>query len=140
MVYLLDTHVLIWLLEDNPKLDKNIREKIEYFDGIYYISYISIFEIINLMQLKKISIGISIKELFKKIDDFKIKIIQLWQTELLSLEKLPLLNINGKLHSDIFDRLIIASAISKPTSTLISADKKFPAYRRYGLDLIELSS
>ena len=34
--YLLDTHILIWLLKDNRiKLNENIREDIEYFQHVY---------------------------------------------------------------------------------------------------------
>ncbi|OAV67127.1 hypothetical protein Barb6XT_01614 [Bacteroidales bacterium Barb6XT] len=29
--YLLDTHILIWLLNGNNRLNKNIREDIDYF-------------------------------------------------------------------------------------------------------------
>lgn len=135
----LDTHAVIWLINGSDKLDKNLREEIEYFNGSFSISVISIMEIINLVQLGKISLGISIKELFIRLEALKIRITGIFETDLLELEKLPLLSFNGKVHSDMVDRMIITQAISYK-NTLVSADRKFPAYRKYGLTLMEITS
>ncbi len=53
------------------------------------------------------------------------------------LDNIPILTIGGKKHGDPFDRGIIAQSIATQY-TLISSDLKFPAYRKYGLDLIEI--
>lgn len=45
MKYLLDTHTLIWALEDNPKLTDSIREIILNERNIIYVSVASIWEI-----------------------------------------------------------------------------------------------
>jgi len=36
--YLLDTHILVWYLQNEPKLDKTIREDIEYFQYLEKLS------------------------------------------------------------------------------------------------------
>ncbi len=137
--YLLDTHVLIWFVQDNSKLDKNVKEDIEYYKGKFSISILSIMEIINLIQLNKISLGISIKELFTKLKEYEIHVITKFENELLILEKLAMISFHNKLHSDVVDRTLIATAISNKM-TLISADSKFPAYCKYGLELLEISA
>lgn len=137
--YLLDTHTLIWLLSDSNKIHKNFKEDIEYFNGRFAISVISITEIINLIQLKKIALNISINNLYKELNKRNIAILNINQSDLYSLENLPLLTINNKTHSDPFDRIIIATAISYHI-TLASADSKFPKYCRFGLDLLDISA
>lgn len=137
--FLLDTHAIIWLLCDSNRMDNNFKEDIEYFNGTYAISVISIAEIINLIQLNKIELNISINNLYKELGKRNIKILGINQTELINLEKLPTISINNKKHSDLFDRIIIATAISYRI-TLASADSKFPKYRHYGLDLLDISA
>ena len=48
--YLLDTHILIWALENTQKLNKNVKEDIEYFQCPFYVSVASLHEIIFLIQ------------------------------------------------------------------------------------------
>ncbi|OAV73691.1 hypothetical protein Barb6_00018 [Bacteroidales bacterium Barb6] len=51
--YLLDTYILIWLLNGNGRLNKNIREDIDYFQHLYYVSVETLHEIVILKSLKK---------------------------------------------------------------------------------------
>ena len=45
MRLLLDTHTLIWALQDNPKLPNDIRSMIVDLDNQIFVSVISIYEI-----------------------------------------------------------------------------------------------
>lgn len=125
--YLLDTHILIWLLTDNRFLDKNIREDIEYFQHPYFVSVESLREIVILRSLGKIAISYNLNEIIAFLAKWQINIIPVEINHIKKLEKLPVLTIGGKTHDDPFDRLLIAQAIANKY-TLISSDRKFPFY------------
>ena len=54
--YLIDTHILLWLISEDTHLDKNIREDIDYFQHQYYVSVETLREIL-LMQVSKKAIA-----------------------------------------------------------------------------------
>jgi len=133
--YLLDTHILIWLLNNNVKLNENIREDIDYFQYPCYVSVESLREIVILQSLKKISLTSTIDELTADLQKRQIGILPIELAHIKTLEKLPILVINGKKHEDPFDRLLISQAIAGKY-TIISSDSKFPFYKNYGLKLL----
>jgi len=137
--FLLDTNVLVWFITENKKLDRNFAENIEYFNGQYAISVMSIVEIINLIKIGHLRLGITIKQLLRKLESCNIKIIGLFENELLAIEKLPLLTIEKARHSDYGDRTIIATAIANKL-TLAHTDRKFHHYSRYGLNYLNVAS
>ena len=135
--YVLDTEALVWFLEKNPKLPKSVREDIEYMQYEYYISFLSLIEIDNLMKLGKIKLKYELKDVIKQINEAYIGIyfgdIQILET----LDDLEMKIIDNKTHSDYMDRSIIATSIAYH-HTLVSSDKKFPHYRNNGLSLLEI--
>ena len=135
--YLLDTHILIWLLKNNRvKLNENIREDIEYFQHTYFISVETLREIVILQSLKKISFASTIDKIIIDLQKRQIGILPVEPNHIKELEKLPVLSIFGKRHDDPFDRLLISQAIAGKY-TIISSDSKFPYYKDYGLKLLE---
>ena len=135
--YILDTHVLIWFLEHNDRLPKDIREDIEYIQHEYYVSFLSLIEIDNLIKLEKIDLNISLKEFVNQLEKSYIEVYYGNYNELETLDDLEMKIIGGKKHGDYIDRMIIALSISR-NYICISADKKFPHYRKNGLELIEI--
>ena len=134
--YLLDTHILIWLLKNNKeKLSENIQEDIEYFQHTYYVSVESLREIVILQSLKKISFTSVVDKIIADLQKWQIGILSVDAAHIKELEKLPILTINGKKHEDPFDRLLISQAIASKY-TIISSDSKFPFYKNYGLKLL----
>ncbi|GHU97175.1 twitching motility protein PilT [Bacteroidia bacterium] len=133
--YLLDTHILIWLLSDRKKIDKNILEDIEYFQYFYYASVESLREIVILQSLGKIAIDDKIDKIITLLNGHQISIVPIELRHVQTLEKLPIPNIDVRLHNDPFDRMLISQAIADGY-TIISADSKFPFYEKYGLDLL----
>jgi len=134
--YLLDTHILIWLLKnDRQKLNENIREDIEYFQHVYNVSVESIREIVILQSLKKIQLDYNVEKIINFLESIQVNIIPVDVRHIKALEKLPILSINGKRHDDPFDRLLIAQTISDKY-IIISSDLKFPYYKDYGLKLL----
>ena len=135
--YMLDTNALIWLLNGSDRLQADMREDIEYFLHPYAYNRISILEILHLQQRGKIDFRYSAKQIFSALDSFCIGAHETTVCDFEALERIPILKINGTEHADMFDRMIIASAIAGGY-TLVSADLKFPFYRQFGLSLIEL--
>ncbi|GAP71483.1 hypothetical protein SAMD00024442_13_4 [Candidatus Symbiothrix dinenymphae] len=133
--FLIDTHILLWLIHDNKRLDKNIRENIEYFQHPYYVSVESLREIVLLQLRKKIKLDYPVDKMVSILDERLITILPTKINHIRTLEKLPFIDIDGGKHDDPFDRLLIAQAIAEKY-TLVSADNKFPRYRECGLSLL----
>lgn len=118
MRLLLDTHVLLWLMEDDPRLTAKAHSLIEDASEVY-VSSASIWEIAIKWRLGKI------KENPKIVADH---VQAAGLTELLvsnrhavATGRLPLL------HSDPFDRLLVAQAVTEPMQ-LLTADALLQPY------------
>jgi|GEM_PF-484227 len=134
--YLLDTHILIWLLRENSRLNKNIRDDIEYFQNSYYASVVSLHEMIFLIQEGKMRSSDSISNIIKDTQEKQIQFLDIKPKHIEVLEKLSTPLIGGKQHKDQFDRTIISQGIAEEL-TVISADSKFPLYKDKGFKLLE---
>jgi len=134
--YLLDTHILVWALQDTKKLNKDIREDIEYFQCPFYVSVVSLHEIIFLIQENKIKKHDSISDIIKAVEDKQIQFLDIKPKHIEVLEKLSTPYIKNDLHKDQFDRTIISQAIAEGL-TLVSADTVFPLYKDKGFKLLE---
>ncbi|MCL1933653.1 MAG: type II toxin-antitoxin system VapC family toxin [Candidatus Azobacteroides sp.] len=133
MRYLIDTNVFIRIIKDYDISD-NIKDILEDYENMIYVSSESIKEFVHLVQNEKIRLskGQILSDIFNLIEDkldFEIKYVT--KEHLLTLAKLELVEN----HNDPSDRLIISQAITERIS-LISSDAKFPKYRKQGLDLI----
>lgn len=139
MRYLLDTHAVIWLLSsEDKKLPNIIRESILYCEDSFFLSEISLIEIIQLQQKERIAFNYRPNTTRAIIEENNIVILPPSGDILESFFNLPLPSINGKLHSDPFDRIIISTAIRRDL-TIVSADSKFPWYKKHcGLNLLEI--
>ena len=118
MNLLLDTHVLIWALENNSTLSKDARDAIIKGENRVFISSVSVWEISIKKALGKL----------KAPDNL---------TEEIKLHRFTPLNMNfehaqlaGELpdiHKDPFDRMLIAQAIIEKL-TLVTRDSLFVEY------------
>jgi PIN domain nuclease of toxin-antitoxin system len=126
MRILLDTHVLIWLVEGDKNLSTVARSAIEDEDNSLYLSIASLWEITIKLSLGKLDLQLSVDEMVESfLIPGGIEILQIETSHLSILRDLPLQ------HRDPFDRLIIAQAQAEKM-TLISADGVFDLY---GVDL-----
>ncbi|MFA4924929.1 MAG: type II toxin-antitoxin system VapC family toxin [Ignavibacteriaceae bacterium] len=126
MNYLLDTHVLIWYLEGDKKLSEESISLIDNADNKVYVSIVGLWEIAIKISLGKLKISIPFDELKEILDKSSFDILDLNFDDLINLQKLAFH------HSDPFDRLLIAQAISN-NFILISHDEIF---RKYPVSLI----
>jgi PIN domain nuclease of toxin-antitoxin system len=116
---LLDTHVLVWLDEGNPRLGTNALQTINraLASGQLGVASISFWEIAVLVRKKRLDIQIE---------------LDVWRIELLKngLLEIPLQGSTalraGQLqsfHGDPADCMIVATAFEN-SATLVTADKK----------------
>ena len=118
-MYLIDTHVLLWLLSDQDKLSataKIILQKEELF-----ISMASLWEIPIKQSNGKLDLPFSPEELCAICIERDIQIKQILPPHLNQLQKLP------KIHNDPFDRLIICQSIAE-NIPILTHDSKIPLY------------
>ena len=122
MNLLLDTHILIWLIDGSEKLNQTARYAIEDENNSLYLSIASLWEITIKTSLGKLELGIPLEQIttnFILPSGFKILPIHL--SHLLVLKDLPFH------HRDPFDRLLISQAKSE-SLTLLSEDSLFKQY------------
>jgi PIN domain nuclease of toxin-antitoxin system len=129
--YLLDTHVVLWLMFDIDKLPIKILEEIKNFDNEIYISAVSFWEISIKYSLGKLNLN-----KFNPSELPKVYLEQGFKFLPLSIaETSTLCELNMEYHKDPFDRMLIWQAI-KNDFILISNDINIPAYRTEGLKLV----
>ncbi|MCL4641767.1 type II toxin-antitoxin system VapC family toxin [Olivibacter jilunii] len=63
--FLLDTHVLLWMQDDNDQLPDHIKEALSDASNDLYISIVSIWEVVIKKSLGKLRLGYSIDELIQ---------------------------------------------------------------------------
>lgn len=115
MIYLLDTHILIWLAAKPEKLNKEVESIITNYNNDIYFSVANIWEVAIKKALKKIEID---PELLRKgLFNNGFKELTLKGEHVLNTLKLP------DMHQDPFDRILVSQARVE-NYTLITADSK----------------
>jgi PIN domain nuclease of toxin-antitoxin system len=133
--FLIDTNILVQIVTEHD-FTEDVRYMLQYSSTQIYVCSASVQELINLLQCEDVKLQkqkiVTIFNVFEFIENtlgFIIKYIDKGH-----LKQLCKMGIIGK-HTDPFDRVIIAQAISEKMP-LISSDKQFPKYRKMGLDFI----
>ncbi|MGH7929015.1 MAG: type II toxin-antitoxin system VapC family toxin [Candidatus Binatia bacterium] len=121
MRLLLDTHVLLWWLSDDPKLAKNAREKIANSDNDVLISSASAWEISIKAALERLEIELD--DLEEAIARSGFRALPIGLRHAITAGRLP------NAHRDPFDRMLVAQA-SVEELRVVSHDRVF---ERYGL-------
>lgn len=128
MNLLLDTHAFLWSLFTPEKLSKGARREIKSSDSAVAVSVVTFWEISLKYALGKLELtGVEPQELPNFADQMNLEILPITAAEASSFHKLPRLS-----HKDPFDRIIIWQAIERKM-TLISKDRDFGAYHKFGL-------
>ncbi len=123
MRILLDTHVLIWHLEENPKRKLRHSEIIEDGSNEVLVSIASLWEMSIKAGMGKLNLPLemSLTKLEQHLVNLDFQILEIQTKHLDVLKPLPLH------HKDPFDRMLIAQAISE-NATLVSDDEFFGLY------------
>lgn len=125
MRYLLDTHIIIWMLENNAKLSDKVRTIINDADNQVFYSTVSIWE----TSIKKMAhpdqINLSGSKLSELCSASGLNALPIYNRHIRSLEMLD--TDNTSIHKDPFDRMLIAQAKSD-NMILITHDSKIAEY------------
>jgi PIN domain nuclease of toxin-antitoxin system len=111
---LLDTHVFIWAVDDDPKLSAAAWSIIEEADAVY-VSSASIWEATIKYQLGKLKVGPD--RLIDAVAPSGFLQLSISFRHAAAVARLP------PIHRDPFDRLLIAQAISEPLHFLTADDE-----------------
>ena len=124
MTILLDTHVLLWWLADDPSLGKVARRAIEDANNLIFVSAASIWEIVIKKALGKLDLPASFREVLAAEAFHPLDITREHAFQVASL---PLH------HRDPFDRMLVAQCQVEGLA-LVTND---PEIRKYDVQVIE---
>lgn len=120
MTYLLDTHTLIWFLENDPRLPAVTRTQIETTPTIF-VSVVSLWEIAIKANIGKLDLSFPFSTIAPNLVSLGITEIPITFKDLEIYLSLPLH------HRDPFDRILIAQAMNHAL-IFISQDTQMDAY------------
>jgi PIN domain nuclease of toxin-antitoxin system len=126
MQILLDTHALIWFLENNPLLSKKAKSIIEDPDNEIFVSIVSFYEMSIKLTIGKLTLPDSLEETITKTIKNNIQIHEINRHHVVQYQQIPLLSD----HKDPFDRMIIATATHEHLD-IISVDENFVNYKSF---------
>ena len=123
MKLLLDTHVFLWLIENNKRLSDRYRQAIQNPNNEKYLSVVSVWECTIKYQVGKLKFPSS-PEIYLPTQrrEHLIKSLIVDENSVAQLISLPLA------HKDPFDRLIMAQALQHDL-VIMTEDKAILAYR-----------
>lgn len=118
MRLLLDSHILVWLMQKDTRISTETRALISGATAVF-ASTASLWELAI-----KVSVGrlrLDVESLAGLLDAAGINELQITRQHAMAVARLP------HLHRDPFDRLLIAQAITEPMR-LLTADPQLAAY------------
>ena len=121
MSYLLDTNVLLWVMENNPLLTQKAKDIIVNRENDIYVSIACFWEISIKLSIGKLDLTRSLDEIIRAIEPLGFTLLPI------SLDAVRLIRNMPFHHRDPFDRLIIAQAQALDI-TIITKDRKFESY------------
>ncbi len=124
MNLLLDTHIAIWAVEDNPRLSKAARAHLLDPAASIFVSVVSLWEIAIKHALGKRGLEAMPMSAADALGFFQASgfvLVPVTAPHVLTLEAL------ARHHDDPFDRLLVATALSEPYH-FITHDSRLSAY------------
>ena len=126
MKLLLDTHIILWALDDNPKLPSQARALIMDTKNEIYYSSASIWETTIKYMSKPDKIRISGSKMSDLCREMGYQMLPIADKHVKALETLVYHDQNH-IHNDPFDRIMIAQAKADGLR-FITHDSKIPYY------------
>lgn len=119
MRLLLDTHAILWWLNDDSRLGVRARDLIENPGNDIFISIVSLWEIVVKVRVGKLQANIS-----EVIGALEAQAFDFLPVQPVHLEKLAELPLH---HRDPFDHLLLAQSIAE-NATFMTDDRYAPLY------------
>lgn len=136
MRYLLDTNIFVFWATEIESLSKDVMAALNEPDALLYMSTASVMELVVGYNHKSFDTRRwkSAEEMVRSIRaEFYIDILPFREEHLVTFARLRVNQAQG--HNDPFDHMIISHAITE-RMVLVSSDRRFPYYRRQGLNLL----
>jgi PIN domain nuclease of toxin-antitoxin system len=122
MRLLLDTHALLWALEDDPKLGARARGHLNGATEAVFVSLASAWEMAVKVSLGKLRLSLPVEQMVAdRLPPLGISLLPIELRHVGRVESLPYH------HRDPFDRMLAAQSLVEGL-TLVSADGVFDAY------------
>jgi PIN domain nuclease of toxin-antitoxin system len=128
---LLDTHVALWAVRDDPKLSARALELIADLDNPVFVSVVSLWEIAIKYALRRgraDDMPLSASDAAKVFDRAGYELLPVLTQHALAVAELP------PARSDPFDRMLVAQARAEPLR-LLTSDAAVAAYGE-GIELV----
>ena len=124
----LDTHALIWWVNDDEQLSdrarKAIEKEISAEDGQVFISTITAWEIALLVEKGRLTLTMDVKDWIDTVTAIEgVRFVPVDNEVAIQSVRLP-----GEFHPDPADRMIVALA-RRLSTALITSDAKILAYK-----------
>ena len=124
----LDTHALIWWVNDDEQLSDRARKAIEKEirgeDGQVFISTITAWEIALLVEKGRLTLTMDVKDWIDTVTAIEgVRFVPIDNEVVIQSVRLP-----GEFHPDPADRMIVALA-RRLSTVLITSDAKIQAYK-----------
>ena len=125
--FLLDTHVLLWWVLDDPRLSRLSRDALADDSSRLLWSVASTWELAIKANLGRLRFEVPLgRFLDRHVEEQGLEILGIEQAHALRVESLP------RLHRDPFDRMLVAQSLVE-SIPLLSAD---PRFAEYGVDVV----
>ena len=122
MKVLVDTHTFIWALIHDHRLPAKVKDVLRSDEHELVFSLVSLWEIAIKIKTGKLNtIGSSVAYIRDEMNAYGMELLPIRYEHILRLESLP------HHHSDPFDRLLIAQALSEGVP-ILTADRVFRQY------------
>ena len=112
MRLLLDTHVALWALVDDPRLPAQARRLIEAPDNTVTVSAVSLWEIAIKRALGRGDMPITAAQALAYFRQAGYELLDISAAHAVAIEALP------AIHADPFDRMLVAQAQQEPLRLL----------------------
>jgi PIN domain nuclease of toxin-antitoxin system len=122
MKVLVDTHTFLWALLHDHRLTSKAKQILRSDEHELIFSLVSLWEIAIKIKTGKLNtIGSSVAYIRDEMNAYGMQLLPIRYEHILQLESLP------HHHSDPFDRLLIAQAITE-SLPILTSDKAFKDY------------
>ena len=121
MRLLVDTHVFLWFILDDPRIATTARPLLMEPEHTRYLSIASVWEVAIKHGLGKLQLTGGVPRFLRDVEQANFEILDITPGHILELATLPLH------HRDPFDRMLIAQAKHEGMH-LLTADPHFAAY------------
>ena len=118
MRLLIDTHIFLWSIKNDPRLSKTVKARIEDASDVY-VSSATIWEAVIKVKLKKLAVDID--KMVNAVAESGFLELPVTARHAAALLQLP------DIHRDPFDRILIAQAICEPL-TFLTANAELKNY------------